>query len=216
MIKKQKNETPHEQNLREFQDRLKTGNLDKLDKTRINSFISKYPSKNWTYNDVVAECLANEKFCAKMSKDPMKQNRDETPTIIKIGAIKLPASGKDNIRFEIKTGKMVKGEKAGIKYTKSADFKIKYKGKTYYGSQKTLHDTGGAQGNQARETILNFVRVGNIKHNAIAIIDGYKEKTDELGVYTSDEFNEIKATKKDLITKEQPEKGKKTNNNQTK
>lgn len=189
-------ETIFEKTLREFQERLANGKLDKSDFVRIDNFISRYPSKRWTREDVIKDCIANEKLCAKMSKDAMKQNLDEVPVIIKIGAEKLPAGGKQNVRFKMDTGEIVIGAKAGYNLTKSADFKMNYKGAEIYGSQKTIHGQGGHQTTQIREAI-EFVRAGNKKYAAIAVIDGKDVKEDR--VYTSDEIVAKKKNGEDLV-----------------
>ncbi|MDR0741148.1 MAG: hypothetical protein LBF28_00030 [Rickettsiales bacterium] len=146
-------ETIYEKTLKEFRARLKSGKLDKLDETRIMNFISRYPSKKWTREQVVADCLANEKLCARMAKDAMKQNLDEAEVIKKIGAQQLPAGGKLNIRFRMDNGDIVIGAKAEYGLTKSADFVMEYKNKKIYGSQKTIHGEGGHQTTQVREAI---------------------------------------------------------------
>ncbi len=189
-------ETPYEKNLKEFNERLESGTLDKLDKTRIRNFIERYPNKNWTEEQVISNCLADEMLSAKMAKDAMKQNLDEASIIEKIGAKKLPAGGKNNIRFNIDTGEMVTGKKADYTLTKSADFLLEYKNEQIYGSQKTIHGTGGHQTTQIREA-LEFVKAGNKNHKAIAVIDGQIVK--EKYVYTSDEIIQKKNKNEDLV-----------------
>lgn len=189
-------ETIFEKTLREFQERLQSGKMDKSDITRINNFIARYPNKKWTVQDVIKDCIDNEKFCARMSKDAMKQNLDEKHVIQKIGADKLPAGGKHNVRFSIESGDLIVGAKADHILTKSADFKMEYKGKIIYGSQKTIHGQGGHQNTQVREA-LEFVRAGNKKHLAIAVIDGYS--IDKPFVYTSDEIVEKKKNNEDIV-----------------
>jgi len=189
-------ETIYEKTLREFQERLKEGNLDRLDEIRITNFIKKYPNKHWTREQIIDECLENEIFCAKMAKDAMKQNLDEVAIIKKIGADKLPGGGKLNVRFNMENGEIVIGAKAGYNLTKSADFILNYKGQKIYGSQKTIHGTGGHQTTQVREAI-EFVRAGNKKYKAIAVIDG--KEVQEERVYNSDEVVEKKLKGEDLI-----------------
>jgi len=189
-------ETVYEKALKEFRARIQSGKLDKLDETRIANFISRYPNKNWTREQVIADCLANEKLCARMAKDAMKQNLDEAEIIKKIGAERLPAGGKSNVRFKMNDGGIVVGEKAGYNLTKSADFVLEYKGAKHYGSQKTIHGSGGHQTTQIREAI-EFIDAGNKKHKAIAVIDG--AIVNKKGVYTSDEVVEKKKRNEDLI-----------------
>lgn len=189
-------ETIHEKTLREFQERLKSGKLDKMDETRISNFISRYPNKNWTREDIIADCLANERLCARMAKDALKQNLDELEVIKKIGAKKLPAGGKSNIRFKMDDGEIVVGQKAGYNQTKSADFILEYKNQIIYGSQKTIHGEGGHQTTQIREAI-EFVRAGNKKYKAIAVIDG--KIVDEKWVYTSEKVLDKKNKNEDLV-----------------
>ncbi|MDR2527132.1 MAG: hypothetical protein LBC92_04635 [Rickettsiales bacterium] len=188
-------ETIYEKTLKEFQKRLASGKLDKLDEIRIANFIARYPSKKWTREQVIADCIANEKLCARMSKDAIKQNLDEAEIIKKIGAEALSAGGKSNIRFRMDSGEIVIVAKAEYGLTKSADFVMDYKGKKIYGSQKTIHGEGGHRTTQVREAI-EFVRAGNKKHKAIAVIDGKEVK--EFGVYTSNEVVVKKIRDEDL------------------
>jgi len=195
-------ETPNEKNLREFRTRLESNSLDKLDETRIANFIARYPSKHWTREQVIEDCLANEKLCAKMAKDPTKQNLDEKDVILKIGATKLPSGGSNNIRFRLSDGELVKGivikgnDENRFNYTKSADFVLEYNGKTIYGAQKKIHGSGGSQDNQVLDAVLNFVDIGNKIYNAIAVIDGANITKNK--VYTSDEIVEKKNKNEDL------------------
>lgn len=192
-------ETVYEKNLREFKERLVSGKLDKLDEVRISNFIARYPNKRWTRESVIRDCISNEKLCAKMSKDSMKQNLDEANVIKQIGADKLPAGGSHNIRFRIDTGDLVVGQRADNihrAFTKSADFKMSYKGDIIYGTQKSIHGKGGHQDSQIRDAI-EFVQAGNIKHKAIAVIDGVK--LNEPKVYTSEEVIRKKEKKEDLV-----------------
>jgi hypothetical protein len=188
-------ETPFEKNLREFKERLLAGALETADITRIDNFIKRYPNKKWTRQEIIEDCKNNEKLCAKFSKDAMKQNLEEAPTIKKIGANPLPAGGKYNIRFRIDNGDKVIGAKAGLKYTKSADFEMDYNGKHYFGSQKAIHGSGGHQTSQIKEAV-EFVKAGNKQHNAIAVVDGATVKHDK--IYTSDEVVEKKKNNEDL------------------
>lgn len=191
-------ETIYEKTLGEFRDRLVSKTLDKLDEARIANFIERYPSKKWTREQVIEDCIKNEKLCAKMAKDAMKQNLDEVETIKKIGGEKLPPNGKKNIRFRISDGKLVEGHSADFEHTKSADFYIDYKGIRIYGSQKTIHGSGGAQTNQIKEAVT-FVESGNKSHKAIAVIDGLEKPMGKMGIYTSDEVLDKKNTGEDLI-----------------
>jgi len=127
-------ETPNEKTLREFRHRLESNHLDKWDETRIDHFIEQYPSKHWTRKQVIEDCLTNEKLCAKMATEARRQNLDEVKIIEKIGAKKLKATGKSNIRFRMDDGDIVIGEKANYNLTKSADFVMEYKGVKHYGS----------------------------------------------------------------------------------
>jgi hypothetical protein len=194
-LEREMSETIYEKTLKEFRARLVAGKLDKLDETRIANFISRYPSKHWAREQVIEDCLINEKLCARMAKDAMKQNLDEVEVIQKIGAEKLPVGGKSSIRFRMNDGEIVIGEKAGYNLTKSADFVMEYKGARHYGSQKTIHGEGGHQTTQVREAI-EFVRAGNKKYKAIAVIDG--KKVDEECVYSSDEVVDKKKNHEDL------------------
>lgn len=194
-------ETVHEKNLREFKDRLIRGALDKLDEKRLINFIRRYPNLNWTKEQLIKNCLDNDMLCAKMAKDAMRQNLDEMRVIKKIGGEKLPGSGKNNIRFRISDGELVKGQKAdNIRrtYTKSADFILEYKGLVIYGAQKSIHGGGGAQDNQVRDAV-EFVQAGNKKHRVIAVIDGLDCVFDVPGVYSSDDLLKKLEQNADLV-----------------
>ena len=95
-----------------------------------------------------------------------------------LGLNKLPASGKNCIRFN-DSGDIVSNS-AGS--TKSADFKIN----DYYVTQKYTNEEGGAQDNQ-RNDVIDFLKKGSLKHKVAALVDGsYWDK------HISDLYTEFK------------------------
>lgn len=116
-----------------------------------------------TVEEVKEGILSNVIIASKFCKDPGKQNISEKLAIEVLGVKKLPAQGKNCIRFNDK-GDIVSSSSGA---TKSADFIYK----EYYTTQKYTTGAGGAQDNQ-RNDVIDFLKRGSIKHKVAAIVDG--------------------------------------------
>ena len=110
-------------------------------------------------NEILTSLVVASKFC----KDPGKQNISEKLAAQVLNLEKLPAMGKNCIRFN-DAGEIV-SESMGN--TKSADFI--YNG--YYATQKYTMEKGGAQDNQ-RNDVIDFLKRGSQKYKVAAIVDG--------------------------------------------
>ena len=108
---------------------------------------------------ILTNLIVASKFC----KDPGKQNISEKLAAEVLGLDKLPAQGKNCIRFD-NNGNIV-STSAGN--TKSADFILN----GYYATQKYTTDEGGAQDNQ-RNDVIDFLKRGSIQYKVAAIVDG--------------------------------------------
>lgn len=108
---------------------------------------------------ILSDIIVASKFC----KDPGKQNISEKLAISVLGVEKLPASGKNCIRFN-DNGDIVHTSTGN---TKSADFIYN----EHYTTQKYTDGTGGAQDNQ-RNDVIDFLKRGSIKYKVAAIVDG--------------------------------------------
>lgn len=98
-------------------------------------------------------------FC----KDPNKQNISEMACAQVLKLAKLPANGKNSVRFD-SSGNIVH---TALGNSKSADFY--YNG--YYMTQKYTMCSGGAQDNQ-RNDVIDFLTKGAKKYKVGAILDG--------------------------------------------
>lgn len=116
-----------------------------------------------SYEEVREGILNNIVIASKFAKDPSKQNISENLAAEILKLKKLPASGKNCIRFNDK-GEIVSLASGN---TKSADFM--YEG--YYATQKYTDGEGGAQDNQ-RNDVIDFLKRGSINHKVAAIVDG--------------------------------------------
>lgn len=110
-------------------------------------------------NEILSNIIVASKFC----KDPSKQNISEKLAAEVLKLKKLPASGKNCIRFN-DNGDIVSISTGN---TKSADFILN----GYYATQKYTDGTGGAQDNQ-RNDVIDFLKRGSLKHKVAAIVDG--------------------------------------------
>lgn len=108
---------------------------------------------------ILTSTVVASKFC----KDPGKQNISEKLAAEVLGLSKLPASGRNSIRFN-DAGDIVSTATGN---TKSADFN--WNG--HYATQKYTDGEGGAQDNQ-RNDVIDFLKRGSIKHKVAAIVDG--------------------------------------------
>lgn len=116
-----------------------------------------------TETEVREAILNNIVVASKFCKDPGRQNISEKLAAKVLNLDKLPANGKNAIRFN-DNGDIV-STSAGN--TKSADFIYQ----DYYATQKYTDGTGGAQDNQ-RNDVIDFLKRGSIKHKVAAIVDG--------------------------------------------
>lgn len=108
---------------------------------------------------ILTDVIVASKFC----KDPGRQNISEKLAAEVLGLKKLPASGKNCIRFNDK-GDIVSDKNGN---TKSTDFMLG----EYYATQKYTDWDGGAQDNQY-DDVVDFLKRGSIKHKVAAIVDG--------------------------------------------
>lgn len=116
-----------------------------------------------TTEEIREAILTNVIVASKFCKDPGKQNISEKLAAEVLDLPKLPASGKNCIRFN-DSGDIVS---ASTGNTKSADFL--WNG--YYTTQKYTDGEGGAQDNQ-RNDVIDFLKRGSVKHKVAAIVDG--------------------------------------------
>lgn len=116
-----------------------------------------------SFEDVKEAILTNIIVASKFCKDPGKQNISEKLASKVLGIPKLPAQGKNCIRFDDN------GDIVSVKgfNTKSADFKYG----EYYATQKYTDSDGGAQDNQFAD-VVDFLKRGSIKYKVAAIVDG--------------------------------------------
>lgn len=117
----------------------------------------------FTMDEIKEGILTNDIIASKFCKDPGKQNISEKLAEEVLKTKKLPASGKNCIRFN-DLGDIVHSSTGN---SKSADFKIG----DYYATQKYTDGTGGAQDNQ-RNDVIDFLKRGSQKHKVMAIVDG--------------------------------------------
>lgn len=135
--------------------------------TKIQNHIESFNGL-FTYEEIKNGILTNDIIASKFCKDPSKQNISENIAAEILQLKKLPASGKNAIRFN-DAGEIVSTASGN---TKSADFL--YKG--YYATQKYTSENGGAQDNQKND-VIDFLKRGSISHKVAAIVDGkYWEK----------------------------------------
>ena len=116
-----------------------------------------------TEEEIREAILTNTIVASKFCKDPGRQNISEKLAEKVLGLKKLPASGKNCIRFN-DAGEIVS---ASTGNTKSADFY--WNG--CYATQKYTDGEGGAQDNQ-RNDVIDFLKRGSMKHKVAAIVDG--------------------------------------------
>lgn len=144
-------------------------NLEDLQKHLLNS---DYQTKVYNFAtkfgfniDEVNQAIKDNIFLAAcFIKDPSKQNFTEKLVAEVLKIEKLPAAGKNCIRFD-ENGDIVSANKGNV--TKSADFYIDNR---YY-TQKYTNETGGAQDNQYKD-VMDFLVKGSKKHLVGAIVDG--------------------------------------------
>lgn len=144
-------------------------NLDDLQKHLLNS---DYQTKVYNFAtkfgfniDEVNQAIKDNIFLAAcFIKDPSKQNFTEKLVAEVLKIEKLPAAGKNCIRFD-ENGDILSANKRNV--SKSADFYIDNR---YY-TQKYTNEAGGAQDNQYKD-VMDFLVKGSKKHLVGAIVDG--------------------------------------------
>lgn len=117
----------------------------------------------FSIDEIKEQIIKNDLVASLFCKDPSKQNIAEEYGLQLLKLQKLPASGKNCIRFS-PTGEIVHIASGN---TKSAD--TIYNG--YYTTMKYTEETGGAQDNQKRD-VIEFLEKGSKQHKVCAIVDG--------------------------------------------
>lgn len=131
-------------------------------KTKIENHIAAFDGI-MSVEEVREAILTNIIVASKFCKDPGKQNISEKLAAEVLGLDKLPAQGKNCIRFD-NNGNIVSTSTGN---TKSVDFMLG----EYYATQKYTTEEGGAQDNQ-RNDVIDFLTRGSIKYKVAAIVDG--------------------------------------------
>lgn len=136
--------------------------MDENYQLKISNYCKKFGLAPEDINDKLKnkDCFVASVF----AKDPLKQNITEmlVETILK--SSKLPAGGKNCIRFD-EAGNTT--TEKGNNISKSADF---YIDRVYY-TQKYTNENGGAQDNQFAD-VEQFLRNGSKTTKVGAILDG--------------------------------------------
>jgi hypothetical protein len=150
-------------------------------KTKIENHIAAFDGI-MSAEEVREAILTNIIVASKFCKDPGKQNISEKLAAEVLGLNKLPAQGKNCIRFN-NSGDIVSVSSGN---TKSADFILN----EYYATQKYTTDEGGAQDNQ-RNDVIDFLTRGSIQYKVAAIVDGpyWDKHRDELITMFADNPN---------------------------
>jgi hypothetical protein len=154
-------------------------------KTKINNHLERF-SGIFTYEDIQNEILHSDIVASLFAKDPSKQNISEKMVEELLKIKKLPASGKNCIRFN-QAGEIV--STSAPSHTKSADFIVN----DAYITQKYTMETGGAQDNQY-DDVVSFLTCGSQQYKVGALVDGlYWEngKRQELINYFKDNPNVV-------------------------
>lgn len=131
---------------------------------KINNYIERWGLDSSYVEQIKNEILTNFYVATCFAKDPGKQNISENIIIDLIGSKKMPASGKNCVRFD-KDGTITSKATAGV--SKSVDCMYL----DYYATQKYTMEEGGAQDNQFADVVL-FLENGSIKNKVAAILDG--------------------------------------------
>lgn len=156
--------------------------LDNIDapenEIKIINFLKEKSFEEPTEENInkIKDKIMNDKYFALcFIKSPIRQNLEEKLVFEYIGLPKLPAYGKNCIRFN-PDGDIV--HENSSKTTKSADSKIG----DWYITQKYTKDFGGAQDNQYKD-VVDFIKYGTKQHKVIALVDGnywYSKNKDRL------------------------------------
>ena len=117
-----------------------------------------------TEEEIREGILNNIIIASKFCVDPGRQNISEKLVSKVLGLKKLPAQGKNCIRFDAK-GNIISKKIEGA--TKSVDFMLN----DYYATQKYTKEAGGSQDNQKTD-VREFLLKGSQQHRVAAILDG--------------------------------------------
>lgn len=131
---------------------------------KINNYLERFENL-FDKQELISQIMSNDIVASFFIKDPAKQNLSEKECAKWIGADKLPAQGKNCIRFDAQ-GNIVSKKDIGV--SKSADFSIKG---IYFTQKYTGDNSGGAQDNQY-EDVVTFLNNGSKKQKVGAIVDG--------------------------------------------
>lgn len=162
-------------NLSEFKTYIKSSN----GQTKVNNFIKN--NSDLDVENVLQDALDGNPYAlAILRKNPTRQNVSENCFFEFTGLNKLPQSGAEAIRFN---------------NSKTADFKIN----NWYGTQKYIKQSGGAQDNQIADAVCFAENGNNLGHKIIVCIDGeygknvikkYLTETENLCIITADKLKE--------------------------
>lgn len=163
---------------------------------KIKNYCKKFGLKPEEVNN---KLKSKDYFVASVfAKDPLKQNITETLVENILKSPKLPAGGKNCIRFD-EVGNIT--NKKGNNVSKSADF---YINGVYY-TQKYTNENGGAQDNQFAD-VEQFLRNGSKTTKVGAILDGeYWSSKREVLKKDFDKNPNVKITSVDEMYKEMNE-----------
>lgn len=131
---------------------------------KIGNYLERF-GDIFTKEEIIAQIMNNDIVASFFAKDPAKQNLSEKECAKWIGVQKLPALGKNCIRFD-SNGNIISKKEVGA--SKSADFLIEG---IYFTQKYTGENTGGAQDNQY-EDVVTFLKNGSKKQKVGAIVDG--------------------------------------------
>lgn len=131
---------------------------------KIDNYLSRF-GDIFTKEEVISQIMNNDIVASFFAKDPAKQNLSEKECAKWIGVEKLPALGKNCIRFDSE-GNIISRKEVGA--SKSADFLVEG---IYFTQKYTGENTGGAQDNQY-EDVITFLMNGSKRQKVGAIVDG--------------------------------------------
>ncbi len=146
------------ENIKEIRSEIDSAWVENKIINHINAFDGLF-----TVDEIKKGIMENDLIASKFCKDPGKQNISEKLAAKVLNANKLPAQGKNCIRFT-PNGEITFKASGN---SKSADFFIE----GYYATQKYTKEAGGAQDNQKKD-VEDFLTKGSISHKVMAIVDG--------------------------------------------
>lgn len=132
-------------------------------KTKISNHVARFGGL-LTEESLREAILENDIVASLFAKDPSKQNITEKLVAEVLDLKKLPASGRNCIRFN-NEGDIV--SLTAPSHSKSADFLIG----DFYTTQKFTTESGGAQDNQFND-VVDFLVKGSKKYKVAALLDG--------------------------------------------